>query len=148
MTIETGGTLVVPYEVEFTPPEGYKSLRNVAYVLLTNHAPKPGRAKEFLYRQDFILPEMPTIWAGQTIDVGTVTYTYDDENEQGLLEIVLTGGWELQDVSEPVKIQGYEIIPDVRPAAGQFTTYKGTELTVPLLAFPYYAIHLDVQLCE
>ncbi|MBW6501689.1 MAG: hypothetical protein K0B05_09880 [Bacteroidales bacterium] len=85
--------------------------------------------------------EVQTIWAGQTINVGTVVYT------GGQLVIILTGGWELQDVEEPVKIQCYETIPNDRPAAGQFTTYKGDDLTVPVTSCNYFAIHLDVQLC-
>jgi hypothetical protein len=250
-TIETGGTMVIPYEVEFELPEDYKSLRNVAYVYLVNHAPGPDTPKEFLFRIDFSIPETPTImnecvevvdsyagslgevcgegasetftysrtvsyeepgtyyvpntvtaysngtavatatatvtivvvdcgggcqeetawggntgvnvgdpgawwyyfvvadgspqtiWAGQTINVGTVTY------ENGQLIINLTGGWELQDVSESVKIQGYtaDDLPTVRPAAGNFE-YKGTELIVTVDPYPYYAIHLDVQNCQ
>ena len=85
-----------------------------------------------------------TIWAGQTIDVGTV------EVVDGIVTIILTDGWELQDDDEAVKIQGYDEgdLPASRPAPGQFTTYKGTDLTVYVGAFDYYAIHLDVQLCE
>jgi hypothetical protein len=83
-----------------------------------------------------------TIWAGQTINVGSVTYNGSQ------LVITLTGGWELQDDSESVKIQGYDVIPSSRPSAGLFTTYKGTDLTVTVPSYPYYAIHLDVQLCQ
>ncbi len=99
-----------------------------------------------------------TIWAGQHIDVGTV------EVVDGTVEITLTGGWELQPYQyengelvlddygnpipeeESVKIKGYDEIPDSRPAAGQFD-YKGTDLTVNIGVYDYYAIHLDVQLC-
>jgi hypothetical protein len=83
-----------------------------------------------------------TIWAGQNTDVGTV------EVSDGTLTITLTGDWGLQPVTESVKIQGYDEIPDKRPAAGQFTTYKGTALEVSVDKYAYYAIHLDVQLCE
>ncbi|MBN2412700.1 hypothetical protein JXQ31_13505 [candidate division KSB1 bacterium] len=82
-----------------------------------------------------------TIYAGQTIDVGIVTYNSTQ------LTITLTGGWELQDVAQPVKIQGYNEIPDKRPASGQFDTYKGTDLIITVPLFDYYAIHLDVQIC-
>lgn len=84
-----------------------------------------------------------TVWAGQSINVGTVTLV------NGNLVITLTGGWELDpSTSESVKIQGYTTLPSSRPAAGQFTTYKGTSLTVPVATFPYYVIHLDVRKCN
>lgn len=83
-----------------------------------------------------------TIWAGQHYNVGTV------ELKDGYLLISLTDGWQLQDVAESVKIQGYTSVPSKRPAAGQFTTYKGVALTVPVDAYPYYVIHLDVQKCN
>lgn len=84
-----------------------------------------------------------TIWAGQSINVGYVTLV------NGNLLITLTNGWELDpSTAESVKIQGYSTLPASRPAAGQFTTYKGTSLTVPVGSFPYYVIHLDVRKCN
>jgi len=83
------------------------------------------------------------IWAGQTIDVGTVEY----DATAGTLTITLTGGWVLQDVEESVKIQGYDEIPSGRPAAGLFTHYKGSDLVVTIDPYPFYTIHLDVKLC-
>lgn len=91
--------------------------------------------------------ETQTIWAGQTIDVGTVKVV------DGTIYLTLTDGWELQDDGEAVKIGGYEIIPDSRPSAGNYelssgtTLYKGTDLIVDVEHYDYYAIHLDVQLC-
>jgi len=242
-TIETGGTVVVPYEVEFELPAEYKSLRNVAYVLLKNHAPKPGREKEFLYRQSFSVPDTPTIvnecvevndsWKGLLGEVcglgASRTFTYnrtvsfetpgeynventataDGQSATATTTVVVTdcgggdcqtetawggnfegggnawwfyfdtegtpgqpiyagqqkidggvrwdpetdvltinlGSWQLQDVSEPVKVQGYDSIPDSRPSAGLFTTYKGSSLRVQGNGKRYYAIHLDIELC-
>lgn len=80
-----------------------------------------------------------TIWAGQYKNAGTV------EKIGGNLVITLANGFELQPVTESVKIQGYTTLPSGRPAAGQFTTYKGTSLTVPVGSFPYYVVHLDVR---
>jgi hypothetical protein len=80
-----------------------------------------------------------TIKAGQNTTVGTITY-----DGEGFV-IVLTDGWELQDVSEPVKAQGYNTLPTRRPVAGLFTLYKGTSLTFPASGFNYYVIHLDVR---
>lgn len=52
--------------------------------------------------------------------------------------------------SEAVKIQGYytdtsPMLPSVRPASGHFS-YKGNELIVPFANYPYYVIHLDVEI--
>ena len=67
----------------------------------------------------------------------------------GIVSIILTDGWELQDDEEAVEIQGYNEgdLPTSRPASGQFG-YKGTDLTVHIGIFDFYAIHLDVQLCD
>lgn len=95
-----------------------------------------------------------TIWAGQIINVGNVTVSGCSDGK-ATITITLTDGWELQDVdkdgkpvTEPVKIQGYDEIPDERPPAGKFETYKSNSPTVEVPCFNYYAIHLDVQLCE
>lgn len=81
------------------------------------------------------------IYAGQNTVIGTVEYT------GGKMQITLVDGWELQNVSESVKIQGYTTLPTGRPAAGQFTTYKGTSLNPEIGAYAYYVIHLDVRKC-
>ena len=52
--------------------------------------------------------------------------------------------------SESVKIHGYyadstPMLPSVRPASGHFA-YKGNELIIPLGNYPYYVIHLDVEI--
>jgi hypothetical protein len=100
-----------------------------------------GGGTSWWYYYDAEVGGVQTIWAGQHINVGTV------EVVEGTVYITLTGGWELQDVKEPVKIQGYNEIPASRPAAGLFTHYKGDALTVYIGEYAYYAIHLDVQLC-
>ncbi len=87
--------------------------------------------------------ETQTIWAGQTIEVGEVTI--DENNGKNKITIIFNEDWQLQDVEESVKIQGYEKIPNSRPVAGQFTTYKGEELVVTVPIYSFYAIHLDVQ---
>ncbi len=98
-----------------------------------------GSGAAWWYYYDASTEGEQTIWAGQDLNAGTV------ELNGGTIEINLLNGWELQDVVEPVKIQGYEDIPNSRPAAGLFTTYKGSELSVSVKEFPFYAIHLDVQ---
>jgi hypothetical protein len=98
-----------------------------------------GGAWWYYYQND---GQPQTIYAGQSIEIGTVTFS------NGTLTIELTDGWELQPVNEPVKIQAYEDIPDCRPATGLFTTYKGTDLTIDNLPdASFFVIHLDVQKC-
>lgn len=83
-------------------------------------------------------PATQTIYAGQKATDGTVTY-------DGSKITINLGSWSLQNDSEAVKIQGYNEIPSTRPAAGPFTTYKGTALEIQVSGFRYYAIHLDVK---
>jgi len=83
-----------------------------------------------------------TIWAGQFTDIGTVSY----DPELNTITISLTDGWRLQDVEEPVKIQGYNALPPDTPLVGFFTTYKGKRTTIEVAPYKYYAIHIDVQL--
>lgn len=96
---------------------------------------KPEGAWFFIY--DGVGAE--TLWAGQGEIAGSVELIGSE------IVITLAEDWYLQDVMEPVKIQGYDEYPTVRPAAGLFTTYKGDELTITVDEFNYYAIHLDVR---
>ena len=80
------------------------------------------------------------IYAGQNLTDATVTIS------NGTLKIDL-GSWELQDVDEPVKVQGYNTLPKKRPAAGLFTTYKGKDLEISVSGYRYYVIHLDLKKC-
>lgn len=92
------------------------------------------------------------IYAGQTIPVGTVSFSAISSTNTVTLSIVLSNGWMLnQETTESVKIQGYDMAPSGNPSPGLFTTYKGTSLTVTVPAYVYYGIHLDVALpiaCE
>jgi hypothetical protein len=104
-----------------------------------------------------------TLWAGQDMDAGTVHFSEADASEQITITIVLNEGWRLKpgewewdedleeevwvDEEESVKIQGYGDAPSGNPDPGQFTTYKGTELTVTIDAYDFYGVHLDVEYC-
>lgn len=89
-------------------------------------------------------PQTQKIYAGQYIEVGTVTYNPID----GTITIELSSIAKLKPgESESVKIQGYDELPDKRPAGGHFDN-KGTSLTVNVAAKPYYVIHLDVVVCD
>jgi len=85
-----------------------------------------------------------TLYAGQTLPAGSATLTVNGDNTV-TIAITLNAGWSLQDVNEPVKIQGYSIAPTGNPSPGLFTTYKGGELLVTVPAYNFYGIHLDVR---
>jgi hypothetical protein len=115
-----------------------------------------GTGNAWWYYYDTSTGGEQTIWAGQHIKAGTVKI------EAGVLYITLMNGWELNLVTkdpvtdiettnnEAVKIQGYNTLPNKRPAAGQFTTYKGNDLNVTLKTplNTFYVIHLDLQKCK
>jgi hypothetical protein len=88
-----------------------------------------------------------SIYAGQQLmEGGSVCYDASSD----VLTITLGPGWVLQasaNKNEPVKVQGYNSLPNRRPASGRFTTYKGDELVVQGDNSPYYVIHLDVAYC-
>jgi hypothetical protein len=84
------------------------------------------------------------VFAGQTIEVGTATFSAV-VNGEVTITIELTGDWVLEDVDEALKIQGYDVKPPAEnPAPGLFATYKGNDLTVTVPAFNFYGIHLNV----
>ena len=64
----------------------------------------------------------------------------------GIYEIAVEndGKWVLQDVQDAIKVQGYDEAPSGNPAPGQFTYYKGRDLTILVDEANYYGIHLDV----
>jgi hypothetical protein len=95
-----------------------------------------GAGKAWWFYFDTQGPATQTIYAGQKETDGTVTWN-------GTSLVINLGSGKLQEVSEPVKVQGYNTLPDKRPASGLFTTYKGSSLTVPGNGSRYYAIHLD-----
>ena len=87
-----------------------------------------------------------TIWAGQTNVVGSVTVS-DPVNDEITITINLDSGWSLQNVSEAVKIQGYDSGWDQSWSnPGGFNTYKGNDLVISgVPVYDYYVIHLDVK---
>lgn len=85
------------------------------------------------------------LYAGQYMEAGMVYFTPAGSDVN--INIILNEGWSLQDVSEPVKIQGYNVAPTVKPSPGLFNTYKGEDLMVTVAAFNYYGVHVDLQYC-
>lgn len=85
------------------------------------------------------------IYAGQQAVPGA-SVNYDAVTD--LITINLGSGMQLQSVSEPVKVEGYDQLPSERPAAGLFQLYKGSNLTVQGNGSAYYVVHLDVEVCN
>ena len=84
------------------------------------------------------------LYAGQNKFAGTATMSTVSPDNKVTITIALNEGWSLQEVSNPVKIQGYSIAPTGNPSPGRFAS-KGSSLTVTLAAANFYGIHLDVQ---
>ena len=84
------------------------------------------------------------IYAGQTKHAGSVAMSAVSGG-MVTLTITLNPGWSLQQVSNPVKIQGYSSQPaSGNPSPGRFAT-KTSSLTVKVPAAAFYGIHLDVR---
>ena len=84
-----------------------------------------------------------TLYAGQTLEAGTVSY--DGTN----ITITLAAGWEFADVSENVKIQGYDVAPTEEPVPGQFenkttAAIGSSPYSVAVDAANYYGVHVDL----
>jgi hypothetical protein len=89
-----------------------------------------------------------TLFAGRTIDVGTVHFSAD-MGGYILITVSLTGGWEFDDVAENLKVQDYEFAPSGNPEPGQFEHKKDCNaalltcvIEVPLNNF--YGVHVEV----
>ena len=110
-----------------------------------------GGGAAWWYYLDSSLEMNHPIFAGQElVDGAYVSLNPCDKGENIIMTIELGENMMLRDVSEPVKIQGYneDNLPATRPPAGLFTTYKGNELVVEVPHYPYYVVHLDVKVCK
>ena len=85
------------------------------------------------------------IYAGQELVPGA-SVSYDAGSDQ--ITLNFSNDIQLQNVDEPVKVEGYETLPDSRPAAGLFELYKGSDQTIQGNGSNYYVVHLDVEVCE
>jgi len=83
-----------------------------------------------------------TLFAGQTNDIGTVSFEHDGDGHV-TITINFADGAGLQDDEESVKIQGYNEAPSGNPSPGGFTTYKGTDTEVTVDEYKYYGVHID-----
>ncbi len=99
-----------------------------------------GNGNAWWFAFDASDPAVQNIYAGQKLVEGA-SVTLGD----GTLTIDLGDNMRLQEVDEPVKIQGYDELPDSRPPSGPFTTYKGDELSISVAGYNFFVIHLDVD---
>jgi len=85
--------------------------------------------------------------AGQFHKIGEVTFAPEGDNVR--ITILLNEDGRFQDVSENVKIQGYDEAPSRNPAPGQFTTHKGDasgpSYSVVVPSSDFYGVHVDGQ---
>lgn len=84
-----------------------------------------------------------TLYAGQTIDAGTVTFS-SVVNGKVTITISLENGFEFQNVDDNVKIQGYASAPSGNPAPGQFSNKCTDCTTIVVDAADFYGVHLDI----
>jgi hypothetical protein len=91
----------------------------------------------------YVADGLVNLYAGQNKWAGVVTTSAIIDGNV-TITVTLNDGWSLQEVSNPVKIQGYTAPPSGNPSPGRFTS-KGSSLTVTVPAAKYYGIHLDVR---
>jgi len=104
-----------------------------------------GEGKAWWFAFDTNGASVQPIYAGQNeVEGAFVSY------ENGVITIVLGDNLRPNESTEAVKVQGYDVLPSVRPSAGLFTLYKGRDLTISGDGSLYYVIHLDVEVknCE
>lgn len=83
------------------------------------------------------------IYGGQTKFAGVASFSAESGGNV-TITITLNSGWSLQEVSNPVKIQGYNAAPSGNPSPGRFAS-KGSSLTVTVPKADFYGVHLDVR---
>lgn len=104
-----------------------------------------GDGSAWWYAMDASTSGTYPIYAGQ-VAVPGASVVYDANSD--LITINLGPQMQLQDVNEPVKVEGYNTLPASRPVAGLFDLYKGTSLSVQGNGSAFYVIHLDVEVCN
>jgi hypothetical protein len=88
-----------------------------------------------------------TLFAGQTIDVGTVCFSGVVDG-QVTITVELDVLWEFEDVAENLKVQDYASAPSGNPSPGLFDHKKTCDATGPCeIVVPennYYGVHANV----
>jgi hypothetical protein len=84
-----------------------------------------------------------TLFAGQTINIGTVTFS-NEVNGQVTISINLNSDIAKYAVdNEALKIQAYDVAPTGNPSPGLFTTSKSNSTSVTVPSANYFGVHLD-----
>lgn len=121
---------------------------------------------------EIVEPPVDCVWEGETAFGGSTKgggsawwFAFDTEGDaiqpifagqkevegayvqfvNGVITIVLGDNMRLDAVNEAVKVEGYDVLPSTRPAAGQFSLYKGNSLTINGDGSRFYVIHLDAE---
>jgi hypothetical protein len=89
------------------------------------------------------LEKTTTLFAGQNIDVGTVTFSAPD-NGYVSITVNLKDGWEFEDVAEYLKVQDYAAAPSGNPAPGQFDHKISDGNTIIVPQNNFYGVHVNV----
>ncbi|MFH1716887.1 MAG: Ig-like domain-containing protein [Planctomycetota bacterium] len=88
-----------------------------------------------------------TLYAGQTMDAGTVHFSAPVDNVV-TITITLNAGWRFADVAENVKIQDYMDAPSGNPSPGLFDWKgyaTGSSFSIDVPANNFYGVHVDVE---
>ena len=100
------------------------------------------------------------LYAGQTLEAGSVTFSAPDGNNVVTIDVALNAGWRFALVPDGVdeddntvydnnlKVQDYEIAPSGNPAPGLFRWKTFAEGQVGSIEVPlnnFYGVHVDVE---
>jgi len=84
-----------------------------------------------------------TLFAGQTMDAGTVKFSAATLNGEVTITIELNDGWAFFGDDEDIKVQDYVTEPSGNPAPGLFDwKSEADKITVPQA--DYYGVHVDL----
>ena len=89
-----------------------------------------------------------TLFAGQTIEVGTVTFS-EVVDGNVTITVDMTAPWEFEEVSENLKVQDYAAAPSGNPSPGLFDHKKDCDpdestCSIMVPANNYYGVHVNV----
>jgi hypothetical protein len=89
-----------------------------------------------------------TLFAGRTIDVGSVTFSAVVDGEV-TITVELTTPWEFEDVLENLKVQDYAAAPSGNPSPGSFDHKQNCDASESLCSIVvpannYYGVHVEV----
>lgn len=93
-------------------------------------------------------PKTTTLFAGQHIDVGDVTFSAVSDGEV-TITVTLDGDWEFEAMSENLKVQDYDKAPSGNPAPGKFKHKKTCDVasntcSIQVPSNTYYGVHVNV----